>query len=134
MCGQLLKGRFWYELLLCHAQVNEKHGQIIRHDQFYMPELHRTVDIKKDYLNWVRQGQGISTSASTGMVSFCDYPFVFDAEAKTQLLQMDALIQMEVRERGMGIREMDGGWDQGEEWGMGIRKRDGEGKGERMIR
>lgn len=29
-------------------------------------------------------------------VLFCDYPFVFDARAKTQLLQTDAEIQMQV--------------------------------------
>ena len=29
-------------------------------------------------------------------VNFCDYPFVLDANAKTQLLQHDAILQMQV--------------------------------------
>lgn len=31
-------------------------------------------------------------------VTLCKYPFVFDAQAKTTLLQTDAVIQMQVRE------------------------------------
>ena len=73
--------------------MNESAGQIIRYDQFYISQLQEKVAIRQDYLNWVRQG---SIGASHSMMSFCDYPFVFDAEAKTMLLQTDAMIQMEV--------------------------------------
>lgn len=31
-----------------------------------------------------------------GVVTLCRYPFVFDAQAKTTLLQADAVIQMQV--------------------------------------
>lgn len=31
-----------------------------------------------------------------GVVTLCKYPFVFDAQAKTTLLQTDAVIQMQV--------------------------------------
>lgn len=31
-----------------------------------------------------------------GVVTLCRYPFVFDAQAKTTLLQTDAVIQMQV--------------------------------------
>lgn len=32
-----------------------------------------------------------------GFVTLCRYPFVFDAQAKTTLLQTDAVLQMQVR-------------------------------------
>lgn len=32
-----------------------------------------------------------------GAVTLCQFPFVFDAQAKTTLLQTDAVIQMQVR-------------------------------------
>lgn len=31
-----------------------------------------------------------------GVVTLCKYPFVFDAQAKTTLLQTDAVLQMQV--------------------------------------
>ena len=84
--------------------MNEKNGQKIRYDQFYIHDLNERVSVREDFHNWVRHGQGLP-SANTGLVSFCDYPFVFNAEAKTLLLQMDALIQMEVSVRETGHRD-----------------------------
>ena len=36
--------------------------------------------------------QQINVSA----VNFCEYPFTFDAEAKTEILQVEAIMQMQV--------------------------------------
>lgn len=36
-----------------------------------------------------------------GPVTLCRYPFVFDAQAKTTLLQTDAVLQMQVRGNGV---------------------------------
>lgn len=42
----------------------------------------------------------VQTSLSQGhdgLVTLCRYPFVFDAQAKTTLLQTDAVLQMQVK-------------------------------------
>ena len=61
-------------------------------EAFYMPELTELVSVPLDYIGW-------QLAAGTGGGGgedhyFCHFPFVFDAAAKTQLLQTDALLQM----------------------------------------
>ncbi|XP_064418774.1 probable E3 ubiquitin-protein ligase HERC4 isoform X2 [Latimeria chalumnae] len=75
-------------------RVNEKAGQIIQYDKFYIHELQDLIDIRNDYITWIQQ-------MSFGMVpdmpvTLCTYPFVFDAQAKTALLQTDAVLQMQM--------------------------------------
>ncbi|KAM9325224.1 putative E3 ubiquitin-protein ligase HERC4 [Gastrophryne carolinensis] len=75
-------------------RVNEKSGQIIPYDKFYIQEIQDFVDIRNDYVMWLQQralGGG-----SDGSLTICTYPFVFDAQAKTTLLQTDAVIQMQM--------------------------------------
>lgn len=45
-----------------------------------------------DYFNWLNRGKNPSQQRP---VHFCDFPFVFDAQAKTLLLQVDQLLQMQ---------------------------------------
>lgn len=47
------------------------------------------MDMNLLFIPLCRQGQD-------GVVTLCRYPFVFDAQAKTTLLQTDAVIQMQV--------------------------------------
>uniref|UniRef100_A0A8C3U6H3 HECT-type E3 ubiquitin transferase n=1 Tax=Catharus ustulatus TaxID=91951 RepID=A0A8C3U6H3_CATUS len=67
--------------------------QVIQYDRFYIHEIQDLIDIRNDYANWFQQ-------QVLGMVNIpviiCTYPFVFDAQAKTTLLQTDAIIQMQV--------------------------------------
>lgn len=70
--------------------VNEQHGQIIPYHQFYVSELRDRVNIERDYLSWLYQPRLFPTP----MLSFCNYPFVFDGAAKSLLLQTDANMQM----------------------------------------
>ncbi|XP_063047735.1 probable E3 ubiquitin-protein ligase HERC4 isoform X1 [Engraulis encrasicolus] len=79
---------------LLHA-VNEAAGQIIQYDKFYIHELDELIDIRNDYVNWIQQ-QVYSTHGDSCPVTMCKYPFVFDAQAKTTLLQTDAVIQMQI--------------------------------------
>lgn len=60
----------------------------IPYEQFYVPELLEYVDLQQDYLRWIENKQ------STGFY-LCNYPFLFDAKAKTLLLQTDQAIQMQ---------------------------------------
>uniref|UniRef100_A0A8C6VII4 HECT and RLD domain containing E3 ubiquitin protein ligase 4 n=1 Tax=Naja naja TaxID=35670 RepID=A0A8C6VII4_NAJNA len=75
-------------------RVNERGGQIIQYDRFYIHEIQDLIDIRNDYFNWIQQqAYGM---VSDGPVTICTYPFVFDAQAKTTLLQTDAVLQMQV--------------------------------------
>ncbi|XP_066891603.1 probable E3 ubiquitin-protein ligase HERC3 isoform X7 [Kogia breviceps] len=62
----------------------------VEYDTFYIPEISGLVDVQEDYLVWfLRQ-------AGTDAVTLCSYPFIFDAQAKTKMLQTDAELQMQV--------------------------------------
>ncbi|MEE6488184.1 hypothetical protein FKM82_015154 [Ascaphus truei] len=75
-------------------RVNEKAGQIICYDKFYIHEVQDFIDIRNDYINWVQhQAFGMATDLPD---TICTYPFVFDAQAKTTLLQTDAVLQMQM--------------------------------------
>uniref|UniRef100_A0A8C4Z4W8 HECT and RLD domain containing E3 ubiquitin protein ligase 4 n=1 Tax=Gadus morhua TaxID=8049 RepID=A0A8C4Z4W8_GADMO len=77
-------------LEILHA-VSERAGHIIQYDKFYIHELDDLIDIRNDYVTWIQQQM-----FPQGSVTLCRYPFVFDAQAKTTLLQTDAVIQMQM--------------------------------------
>nr|XP_005297344.1 probable E3 ubiquitin-protein ligase HERC4 isoform X1 [Chrysemys picta bellii]XP_023956874.1 probable E3 ubiquitin-protein ligase HERC4 isoform X1 [Chrysemys picta bellii]XP_042712897.1 probable E3 ubiquitin-protein ligase HERC4 isoform X1 [Chrysemys picta bellii]XP_042712898.1 probable E3 ubiquitin-protein ligase HERC4 isoform X1 [Chrysemys picta bellii] len=83
-------------------RVNERGGQIIQYDKFYIHEIQDLIDIRNDYINWIQQqayGMDINhglTELTENPVTICTYPFVFDAQAKTTLLQTDAVLQMQM--------------------------------------
>ncbi|XP_068272668.1 probable E3 ubiquitin-protein ligase HERC4 [Nyctibius grandis] len=82
-------------------RVNER-GQVIQYDRFYIHEIQDLIDIRHDYVSWVQQqvfGMDVNhglTELTDSPVTICTYPFVFDAQAKTTLLQTDAVIQMQM--------------------------------------
>ncbi|KAL0964222.1 hypothetical protein UPYG_G00321040 [Umbra pygmaea] len=80
-------------LEILHA-VNERASHIIEYDKFYINELDDLIDIRNDYITWFQQQMYSVTHDSA--VTLCKYPFVFDAQAKTTLLQTDAVIQMQM--------------------------------------
>lgn len=74
--------------------VNERAGHVIQYDKFYIHELDELIDIRNDYITWIQKQ--MYQSGHDGVVTLCRYPFVFDAQAKTTLLQTDAVIQMQM--------------------------------------
>uniref|UniRef100_A0A672ZVV9 HECT domain-containing protein n=1 Tax=Sphaeramia orbicularis TaxID=375764 RepID=A0A672ZVV9_9TELE len=74
--------------------VNERAGQIIQYDKFYIHELDDLIDIRNEYVTWIQRQ--MYPMGHDGVVTLCRYPFVFDAQAKTTLLQTDAVIQMQM--------------------------------------
>ncbi|KAJ3610820.1 hypothetical protein NHX12_022911 [Muraenolepis orangiensis] len=80
-------------LEILHA-VSDTAGHIIQYDKFYIHELDDLIDIRNDYLTWIQQQT--FPQGHEGSVTLCRYPFVFDAQAKTTLLQTDAVIQMQM--------------------------------------
>lgn len=62
---------------------NEK----VPYEQFHVQDLNDNVDIKHEYVNWIM-------NSNNHDFYLCNYPFLFDAAAKTILLQTDQSIQM----------------------------------------
>ncbi|XP_025109436.1 probable E3 ubiquitin-protein ligase HERC4 isoform X2 [Pomacea canaliculata] len=72
--------------------VNEDNNQVIPYHKFYVPELKDRINLRKDYLKWLEHTQ---LQNQSGGFQFCSYPFLFDAAAKSILLQTDATLQMQ---------------------------------------
>ncbi|XP_058288932.1 probable E3 ubiquitin-protein ligase HERC3 isoform X2 [Hylobates moloch] len=70
----------------------------VEYDTFYIPEISNLVDIQEDYLMWFLHQAGMKARPSIiqDTVTLCSYPFIFDAQAKTKMLQTDAELQMQV--------------------------------------
>ncbi|XP_063466311.1 probable E3 ubiquitin-protein ligase HERC3 isoform X5 [Symphalangus syndactylus] len=69
----------------------------VEYDTFYIPEISNLVDIQEDYLMWFLHQAGMARpSIIQDTVTLCSYPFIFDAQAKTKMLQTDAELQMQV--------------------------------------
>ncbi|XP_054583439.1 probable E3 ubiquitin-protein ligase HERC3 isoform X2 [Eptesicus fuscus] len=72
----------------------------VEYDTFYIPEISNLVDIQEDYLMWFLH------QAGTDAVTLCSYPFIFDAQAKTKMLQTDAELQMQVAVNGANLQNV----------------------------
>ncbi|MGH0164434.1 UNVERIFIED_CONTAM: hypothetical protein FKN15_061376 [Acipenser sinensis] len=80
-------------------KVNLK-AQHVEYDQFYIPGLTSLVDIQEDYLKW------FLNMAENNSVTLCAYPFIFNAPAKTKMLQTDAELQMQIARENYGLTEV----------------------------
>ncbi|XP_026548547.1 probable E3 ubiquitin-protein ligase HERC3, partial [Notechis scutatus] len=79
-------------------KVNQKANHI-EYDKFYIPEISNLIDIQEDYLMWFLHEARVKVRQSImqDSVTLCSYPFIFDAQAKTKMLQTDAKLQMQVQ-------------------------------------
>uniref|UniRef100_A0A8D2PPS1 HECT-type E3 ubiquitin transferase n=1 Tax=Zosterops lateralis melanops TaxID=1220523 RepID=A0A8D2PPS1_ZOSLA len=80
-------------------KVNQK-VKHVEYDKFYIPEISNLVDIQEDYLMWFLHQAGMDA------VTLCSYPFIFDAQAKTKMLQTDAELQMQVAINGANLQNV----------------------------
>ncbi|XP_022368074.1 probable E3 ubiquitin-protein ligase HERC3 isoform X2 [Enhydra lutris kenyoni] len=80
----------------------------VEHDTFYIPEISSLVDIQEDYLMWFLHQAGMKARPSIiqDTVTLCSYPFIFDAQAKTKMLQTDAELQMQVAVNGANLQNV----------------------------
>ncbi|XP_025053063.1 probable E3 ubiquitin-protein ligase HERC3 isoform X4 [Alligator sinensis] len=88
-------------------KVNQK-VRHVEHDKFYIPEISSLVDIQEDYLMWFlhQAGMKVRPSIMQDAVTLCSYPFIFDAQAKTKMLQTDAELQMQVAINGANLQNV----------------------------
>ncbi|XP_071491070.1 LOW QUALITY PROTEIN: probable E3 ubiquitin-protein ligase HERC4 [Diadema antillarum] len=85
------------------CKVNNNNGEILPYYMFYIPDIGKYINIQEHFLLFLQKTVG---SGDVHSFTFCDYPFVFDTNTKTQLLHIDALLQMkfaieEVRQRNL---------------------------------
>lgn len=80
----------------------------VEYDTFYIPEISNLVDIQEDYLMWFLHQAGMKARPSIiqDTVTLCSYPFIFDAQAKTKMLQTDAELQMQVAVNGANLQNV----------------------------
>ncbi|XP_053559395.1 probable E3 ubiquitin-protein ligase HERC3 [Bombina bombina] len=80
----------------------------VENEKFYIPEISSLVDIQEDYLMWFLNQAGLKAPPSImqDSVTLCSYPFVFDAQAKTKMLQTDAELQMQVAINGANLQNV----------------------------
>ncbi|XP_038255642.1 probable E3 ubiquitin-protein ligase HERC3 isoform X1 [Dermochelys coriacea] len=80
----------------------------VEYDTFYIPEISNLVDIQEDYLMWFlhQAGMKVRPSIMQDAVTLCSYPFIFDAQAKTKMLQTDAELQMQVAINGANLQNV----------------------------
>ncbi|KAM5255293.1 putative E3 ubiquitin-protein ligase HERC3 isoform 3-T3 [Ctenodactylus gundi] len=90
---------------LYKVNLNVKH---VEYDAFYIPEISSLVDIQEDYLMWFLRQAGMKARPSIiqDIVMLCSYPFIFDAQAKTKMLQTDAELQMQVAVNGASLQNV----------------------------
>ena len=81
------------KLLQLLNAVNEKRRNVIKYQEFYINELESLMNIKEAYLHHImpRPGGG----PPQGRFPLLDYPFVFNASAKAELLVADQILSMQ---------------------------------------
>ncbi|XP_077999503.1 putative E3 ubiquitin-protein ligase HERC4 isoform X2 [Glandiceps talaboti] len=75
-------------------KVSVQHNDIIPYHKFYIPEINQHVNIRHDYFRWIQILSG-KFPARLQILSFCNFSFVLDPLAKTELIKIDALTQMQ---------------------------------------
>ncbi|CAG9857321.1 unnamed protein product [Phyllotreta striolata] len=77
------------DLLAFLNKINHSvEGLKVPYDTFHMNDLSDYLDVRLDYVYWL-------SDHGTGRLFLCNYPFVFDANAKVQLLETDQALQMQ---------------------------------------
>ncbi|CAH8562696.1 unnamed protein product [Schistosoma turkestanicum] len=72
-------------------RVNENHPNPIAYNSFYLPTLKDKINIGSAFVNWLQE----CNSGGMRFFSFCDYPFVFDAASKAEMLTIEARLTMQ---------------------------------------
>ncbi len=76
-------------LLRILNRVNVEKDLIMDYEDFYVPEVNDLINLPDAYYRWLMEksqsGGAMSTSSE---FHICDFPFVFDATAKTKLLEV----------------------------------------------
>ncbi|CAH8648673.1 unnamed protein product [Schistosoma rodhaini] len=72
-------------------RVNENHPNPISYNTFYLTSLKDKINVGSAFVNWLQE----CNSGGMRFFSFCDYPFVFDAASKAEMLNIEARLTMQ---------------------------------------
>lgn len=76
------------------AQLNKLNHSVeglkVSYDTFHLSNLDQYCDVRIDYVKWLTDND-----QSSNKLYLCNYPFLFNAEAKHKLLETDQAIQMQ---------------------------------------
>ncbi len=74
-------------------EVNEKRRNVIGYQEFYIDDLEDIFNIRDSYMNWfmARHGRAVNLDP----FHIVDYPFVFNASAKSEMLVADQILSMQ---------------------------------------
>ncbi len=75
-------------------RINVDKDLIIDYEDFYIPEVSELISLPEAYYRWLTEKSQLMGESSEFHI--CNYPFVFDAAAKTKLLEVDQFIQMQL--------------------------------------
>lgn len=76
-------------------RVNQKSGKV-SYKEFYIEGISDKFDLKRDYIHWLssRVNQSLKNTKEKTLY-LCDFAFIFDPPAKTQILATDSAIQQQ---------------------------------------
>nr|XP_054774150.1 probable E3 ubiquitin-protein ligase HERC4 [Lytechinus pictus] len=74
-------------------KINTRSGEILPYYKFHIPNIGKYINMQDDFLQFFKST--VLHSMGCEAKTFCDYPFVFDADMKSSLLHLDALLQMQ---------------------------------------
>nr|XP_054773410.1 probable E3 ubiquitin-protein ligase HERC4 [Lytechinus pictus] len=74
-------------------KINTRSGEILPYYKFHIPNIGKFINMQDDFLQFFKST--VLHSMGCEAKTFCDYPFVFDADMKSSLLHLDALLQMQ---------------------------------------
>ncbi|RYG43649.1 hypothetical protein EON68_00035, partial [archaeon] len=71
------------------------HGRYaVPFEAFYNEVVSTDISLQQDFRRWLERRQaGAHSRMTASTFSFCSFPFIFDAAAKSQILQLDANLQ-----------------------------------------
>lgn len=72
-------------------RINVEQNLIVDYEDFYVPEVSEYLDIQQSYVNWIMT----KNQPHRDSFNVCNFPFVFDSNAKSLLLQIDQAMQMQ---------------------------------------
>jgi ubiquitin-protein ligase E3 A len=83
--------------LLNNTNDSRPRGEQVNFSEFYNDAVNTMVDLESDYRRWMRSKSEKLLGFSS--FSFCNYPYILDANSKSKVLEIDAQFQQSIRMR-----------------------------------
>ena len=75
-------------------RINSNNNCIVSYEEFYIPEISEHFNLAESYMKWLlAKSKGFEAKE----FHICNFPFVFDASAKTSLMQVNIFVNFRFR-------------------------------------